>query len=187
MHPDGITLPFQDDRFWAKVRVAENGCWLWTGALAGGYGMLGRNHRMYGAHRYCFEMTCGSIPDGLLVLHTCDNPACVRNDDEGWYELNDILHPRRGHLWLGTHQDNVDDMMGKGRQVPGLGGHPSQGHPMPSGETHWAARLTAEQVREIRRQSREGLSLTELASLYGVSVGHISGILTRRKWRDLSD
>ena len=81
-----------------------SGCWNWTGAIhRNGYGKFGRRdgdrQRTDGAHRVAWEVLIGPIPDGLHVLHKCDNPCCINPE----------------HLFVGTNQDNVDDMMAKGR------------------------------------------------------------------------
>ena len=98
------------ERFWSKVEMGP-GCWRWTAALAPtGYGMIGRGPRQGTAyaHRLCWELTVGPIPAGLYVLHRCDNRWCVNPD----------------HLFLGTHRDNIDDMVAKGR-APGFRGQHS--------------------------------------------------------------
>lgn len=96
------------ERFWAKVRKADgdDACWTWAGASRGpGYGVLQTGSRMDGtrgmalAHRVSWELHYGPIPEGLWVLHQCDRPSCVRPE----------------HLFLGTPQDNTDDMWRKGR------------------------------------------------------------------------
>lgn len=94
-----------DQRFWSKVNKTSN-CWEWTGYRQKiGYGSIGVGSRLDGtkrailAHRFSYELHFGPISDGLKVLHTCDNRACVRPD----------------HLWLGTQLDNVRDMIQKGR------------------------------------------------------------------------
>lgn len=92
-------------RFWRRV-VKGDGCWLWTGARSQfGYGNintgLGKQHpkRTMPVHRLSYELAYGPIPEGMIVLHRCDNPPCVRPD----------------HLLLGTHDDNMRDMAEKGR------------------------------------------------------------------------
>ena len=95
-----------EDRFWAKVDKTGD-CWLWTASVFReryGYGKFqaGENRantRVVYAHRYSWELVNGPVPDGLFVCHHCDNPPCVNP----------------AHLFVGTHQDNVDDMMSKGR------------------------------------------------------------------------
>lgn len=89
------------DRFAEKYRVnAQTGCWEWTAERnRKGYGIFWRNASMTGAHRASYELHVGPIPDGLHVLHRCDNPPCVNP----------------AHLFLGTNQDNVDDRQRKGR------------------------------------------------------------------------
>lgn len=86
-------------RFWEKVQRSD-GCWLWTGSLmTRGYGQVFWNGRPDGAHRVAWMLTRGEIPDGLYVLHRCDNRPCVRPD----------------HLFLGTHEINMKDAVTKGR------------------------------------------------------------------------
>ena len=87
------------DRFWSKVERGD-GCWHWRGAAErSGYGSFRFRGRAQRAHRVSWVLTNGTIAEGMHVLHRCDNPACVRPD----------------HLFLGTHQDNMDDKSAKGR------------------------------------------------------------------------
>lgn len=78
----------------------NTGCWLWTGYYSyNGYGRVRQNHRKTPAHRMVWELAHGPVPAGMFVLHRCDTRPCVNPD----------------HLFLGTAQDNVNDMVSKGR------------------------------------------------------------------------
>jgi hypothetical protein len=158
------------DALWDKVEKTED-CWLWQGSLNRGYGHMSRGEatgKSIGAHRVAWELVAGAIPDGLFVCHTCDNRACVRNDDEGWYEVNGILHPRRGHLWIGTQADNMADMIAKGREPDFFAG----------GEAHHNAKLSAAAVREIRERYADGNTTYQvLADRFGVKVGAVGKVV----------
>lgn len=112
------TRPFAE-RFWSRVEKSE-GCWEWQGPTHDGYGSLTRHGVSMGAHRAAWLETHGEIPDGLCVLHHCDNRRCVRPE----------------HLFLGTRRDNAQDAQSKGRHS--------------AGERHGGAKLTWERVRQIR-------------------------------------
>ena len=98
-----------DARFQAKVELGP-WCWEWRGKrLPRGYGRLsnGRRCEVY-AHRYAWERVNGPVPEGLLVLHTCDNPGCVNP----------------AHLFVGTFGDNNRDTVAKGRHYTPFGRGP---------------------------------------------------------------
>jgi hypothetical protein len=98
-----LTRPIED-RFWERVEKAD-GCWNWTGCVRKGYGSLGRGPHGTGSistHVFSWTLHFGA-PNGLCVLHRCDNRRCVRPD----------------HLFLGTLADNIADMVSKGRQARG--------------------------------------------------------------------
>ena len=89
------------DRFWNKVQKGnKNSCWNWLGAKnPKGYGLLGIQYPERRSHRFSWYLHNGKIPKKLFVLHSCDNPSCVNPN----------------HLFLGTAQDNTNDMIKKGR------------------------------------------------------------------------
>lgn len=126
-----------------------SGCWLWTGTVRReGYGKFTHNGRAVAAHRGAWEAANGLIPKGMYVCHRCDNPACV----------NPV------HLFLGTHFNNMRDMVSKGRQ------------PHMRGERNGRAQLTEHDVSIIKLLLELGVKKGRLVALYGVSaatVGHI--------------
>lgn len=145
-----------ESRFWEKVEKTD-GCWKWTARRdRKGYGCIKHNGNSTLAHRVSWELHNGPIPAGLHVLHKCDNPECTNPE----------------HLFLGTNQENVDDKMRKGRLRPSRG------------ELNGKAKLTSDQVKEIREIGKT-VTQVKLAQKYGVSQVNISEILLRRTWRCL--
>lgn len=140
-----------ETRFWRYVDKSGD-CWLWTGATNGRYGNISRGVGLgwIGAHRLSWEIHFGPIPDGLWVLHRCDNPPCVRPD----------------HLWLGTNRDNCDDKVKKGRAVGA-----------PGGEHHHLAKLSAVQVQAVHRLGEAGMLQREIAACMGINRATVSKIL----------
>lgn len=130
-----------EDRFWSKVDQSGE-CWVWTArCFSDGYGQFRLNGTQVRTHRLSVEMAAGmSLEKGQQCLHTCDTRRCVRNDDEGIYVVNGIARPRFGHLWIGTHQDNMRDKCQKGRQ--------------PRGDTHYFRLHPEAVVRGDRHPSR---------------------------------
>lgn len=148
------------ERFWSKVRRGPIGsCWLWVAGTDGsGYGMFAPNGNTIGAHRVSWVLEMGEIPDGLCVLHQCDNPPCVNPT----------------HLFLGTHQSNSDDKCRKGRQY----------HPV--GEKNGRSKLLSADVKKIHELFlRASLSKEALGRQFGVSSTTIRHILTGETWPHL--
>lgn len=153
------------ERFDLKWTVDEvTGCWPWTGATsAAGYGQIGTTgRRIEYAHRLAWERHYGPIPPGAHVLHKCDNPPCIRWD----------------HLFLGTHDDNMADMVSKGRHGSTL--HPES---RPRGVAQHVAKLNDEAVRVIRHYVTKGRGVNLLARLHGVDKGVVQGVRDGKTWR----
>lgn len=150
-----------EERFWQKVdKAAPNGCWEWTGSLhSKGYGQMSgsrRGDRPLKCHRVSWELHRGPVPDGLQVLHRCDNRRCVNPD----------------HLFLGTAGDNSRDMVNKGR--------------VSRGERHPFAKLTAADVTELRRLSECGRPDRELAAVFGTSERNVRHVVDRDTWKHVT-
>lgn len=132
LYPNMITK-FDENAFWSQVDTQSNNCWLWTGTLDGdGYGKVTGYDRSYRASRVSYWLCNGIIPRGLFVCHTCDVPACVRPD----------------HLFLGTYEDNMEDMARKGRVT----GRPRR----------------VFDIEAARQLQADGLSLRKIAALMNV-------------------
>lgn len=130
-------------------------CWIWQGSrFPSGYGALTTPIKTYRTHRYAWEIEHGPIPAGMLVCHHCDNRPCVRPD----------------HLFLGTTADNAADRESKGR------GNPGHGIAQPS------AKVTDDDVREIRRLASTGMMQKEIGRRFGIAQPTVSGIVRRVTW-----
>jgi hypothetical protein len=151
------------------VKIIENsipepntGCWLWEKSLyPNGYGQINVAGKGMGAHRASWAAFKGAIPKGLMVLHRCDNPCCVNP----------------AHLFLGTHQDNMDDRRRKDREHH------------PKGELQGGHKLTEAQVREIKAITGP-LALAkaqEVGKAFGVSPFHVYRIRSGKKWAHLGE
>lgn len=158
-------LKYPVGRYWDRIvrRVRFGGyadCWEWVGSRTGqGYGKLQvRGDGTWTAHRLMYIIMWGPVPSDILVCHKCDNPPCV--------------NPH--HLFLGTHQDNTDDMKRKGR-------HRSDPR---TGELNYRAKLTEAQVRLMR--STHGVTQGRLAEMFGVSRTQVSRILNGTRWGHLT-
>ena len=133
-----------------SIPEPNSGCILWTGSyLWNGYGQF-KTDTANTAPRASWEEANGRpVPDGLHVMHKCDNRACINP----------------AHLKIGTRQDNMDDMKAKGRQRHGI--------------AHKAAKLTPDQVRAIRVDTRSSRLISED---YPVSADNVRSIKTGRCW-----
>ena len=144
------------DKFWKYVEKTES-CWLWIGAKTRGYGAFTVMGKTYAAHKFSYELHKGKIKKGKIVCHDCpggDNPCCVNPD----------------HLYAGTYSDNNSDSVRKGGA--------------PTGEKKPNAKLTDEQVRELKANyvKRYGANVM-WAKRFGVKVAIIDAIVTGRNYR----
>jgi hypothetical protein len=134
----------------------QSGCIEWTRAKNNmGYGMLRIHNKGKLAHRISYERSVGPIPEGMNVLHSCDNPACLNPD----------------HLFLGTQRDNIQDCVRKGRW---RGGAP--------GEKHGNCKLTQEQVLKIRVDKR---AAKIVADEYRIFLSTVYKIRHRISWKHI--
>lgn len=144
-------------RFWARVDRSggESSCWIWTGAKnADGYGRLHFGGKADQAHRVAWQLKHGAIPHGKVIRHkVCDNPPCVNP----------------AHLLLGSRADNVRDAVEKRRHV--------------HGERSRSARLTEEQVADMRMRFRNGDSRYSLAARFGVTHRMVCLIVNGQRWK----
>lgn len=166
------------ERFWNKVARSDE-CWLWTGCISRTYGLFQYEGRLQPAHRVAWQIANGPIPTGLFVCHRCDVRTCVRLD----------------HLFLGTAQDNSDDMVAKGRSAKGRSApkNPARAerwhaaHPPhanhPAGEHAPRAKLSNAQAEAVRLRRAAGERGSDLAREYGVTPATICDIVKGRTRR----
>ena len=146
------------DRFWSKVLVLESdSCWEWKAVKTKeGYGKFFLHHSVSVlSHRFSYEVYNSPIPDGMFVCHKCDNPSCVNPN----------------HLFLGTRNDNSQDMVNKGRSL--------------KGERNPKSKLTVDDVKQIRIMLKENkIPQQQIAQMFGVKQPAISFIKTEKYWRE---
>jgi hypothetical protein len=133
------------------------GCLLWVGKRNDdGYGKFNRESYRGLAHRKSYEVAIGPIPDGCVVMHTCDVSCCVNPN----------------HLRAGTQLDNIADRVAKGRSRGGDR----------SGENSRVAKLNWDMVRQIRTRAENGESHGSIAKDFPVSRSAITAVVAGKKW-----
>lgn len=151
-------LEITKERLLANTRQ-EGDCLVWTGSTrAHRYGVIKHCGKTIAAHRASYELHVRAIPDGQVVMHTCDTPLCINPS----------------HLVLGTQADNVRDMWRKGRQR------------ILARENHPNAKLTRDQVSEIRRRFKpydRRNSARAMAKEFGVTHQCVTAITRGEAWK----
>jgi len=146
-------------RFWSKVKITD-GCWEWQAHRVSGYGQFSiAGRKLEYAHRVSWVLSGNAIPQGLSVLHRCDNPACVRPD----------------HLFLGTQLDNMKDMIEKGRDRI-------------VGSRNVLSKLTEAKVEWIRRNYapyHKEFGRVAMAKTLGVTKWLITRVVNRQIWKHI--
>lgn len=158
---------FEED-YRKKVVIPEDAgeCWEWGGSrTVGGYAIVHNGRRQMYAHRLSYEIHNGPIPDGLWVLHRCDNPPCTNP----------------AHLFAGTAADNALDREQKGRGARNI-------PPTKRGSANYRAKLTESDVVKIRQAyASGGIFQKALANQFGVDQSIISEIITRKRWAHVGE
>jgi len=148
-------------RFWAKVEIrGPDECWKWIAWKSKGYGMFSFESKSVSSHRVSWFIHFGYLPSfnfytKSLVLHHCDNKACV--------------NPK--HLFIGTQKDNVRDCVKKGRCIRA------------SGERQHLSKLTEDQVKDIRAMRKIGLRYRSIAKMFSISINNSMKIVNIETWK----
>jgi HNH endonuclease len=142
------------ERLLEKVKITDQ-CWLFVTSInSEGYGTMFNGTSIENAHRIAYRLLCGPIENGLYVLHRCDVRNCIKPS----------------HLFLGTNQDNMEDMIRKGRAVKARG------------TKNGSSKLSEKQIKEILLSSEPQ---DVLAKRFGISQSHVSQIQTRKIWKHI--
>lgn len=158
VRPDHLFIPTTSERLWGNTKKV-NTCWVWMGARQkGNYGTICVSGILTKTHRLAWELANNAkIPKGMFVCHKCDNPPCCNPD----------------HLFLGTCQDNVNDMIQKDRGNRGT--------------RHGNVKLTDEAIKQIKKDYIPNVvGYKKLAKKYGVSEWCIRRVVKGNGWKHIT-
>lgn len=124
---------------------------------ADGYSEIMINCRTKKVHRHIYEQCFGEIPKGLVVRHKCDNPSCINPE----------------HLEIGTHQDNIADMVSRNRQA--------------KGSKKPFSKLTENEVAEIKSLLSRGMTNRGIARIFSIDESVISDIKHKKAWKHVKE
>jgi len=156
-----ISTETLEQRFWQKVdKRSDDECWEWTASTnIHGYGQLWIRNTFIVASRASWIVHFSYIPDGLCVCHRCDNRKCVNPN----------------HLFLGTHQDNSNDMKKKGRSLN------------QKGENNHATKLTDNDILNVRKMWVSGKHRQkEIMGIFNLSRVSLWRIISYRTWKSVA-
>lgn len=157
MQNNQYTAPSILDKFSLYTKQSHNGCIVWDrGKTSDGYGVINLDGKSLLAHRVAYSIFKNKSPNGKLVCHSCDTPACVNPD----------------HLFLGTQADNMADMKQKGRRKN-----------INKNDKNGRAKLCLTKAQDIRSKYEQGCLLKELAIENGVSMSTISRVIRGENWK----
>ncbi len=148
-----------EESFWQQVDIrGECECWPWLDQTRNGYARfyVRSERKSRKASRVAYALSKGPIPEGLRVLHSCDNPLCVNP----------------AHLSVGTQNDNIQDMIRKGR--------------IATGEKNGRSKLREDDISKIRKMRDDGIPQHRIAEIFGVSQQQISRICLGKLWSHAS-
>ena len=138
----------------------EDSCWECNHCPdKDGYGRMCIDYKTIKCHRLVYELTFGPIPDGLFVLHKCNNPKCCNPN----------------HLYIGTAKENNNQCLGEGRFISSLG------------ERNGQSKLTAQNIIDIKKLYSSGeYYQKDLGKIFGVKISQISRIINKKRWKHIS-
>jgi hypothetical protein len=158
-----MSWAFRQLPFWERVKaqtiINENGCHIFTGSKDDcGYGRISKDGKLTRVHRAVYEKVHGKIANKMVIMHSCDNPACIN------------IH----HLSADYQSENIKDMYSKGRGIN------------LAGSKHGMSKIKEADVIEIKKRLSDGDTCVSISKDYGVSEGTIRNIKKGRNWKHVT-